>query len=151
MAYAGYAARHRAAREFRHDVVMRVARLQHEQARARKFSFSLFESFRRVFSARLGTVGWVTVSILLLTSLTIWVPKMPRHWTDAGVGPNQPGTVSGPSRVVEQPSDVPAYADNPSGEKLDWQSRSMGRNTLWLPLIQRIVSTGARCIGLHSP
>ena len=121
--------------DFRHNVVMRCARLQHEQSKSRQSRFlTNWDAFLR----RLAPVRAVAIACLgaILAVLLLWVPPSTYEHVAGIFTPSttviSPAEQSRPANAIEA-SPLSMEAER----KQAWQSRKLGRNTLWITVSPR--------------
>jgi hypothetical protein len=108
---------------FRHDVVMRAARIQHERSERRLH----FPDLSGIFSRPLRAVGMVAAATAI--ALTMVRVTIPLNHFNAGMG----GPVSmGSGNVATTDNESSIDENSELGQKQLWQSRHLGRNTIWI-------------------
>ena len=116
--------------DFRHNVVMRCARLQHEQSKSKQPRFLVNWD---AFLGRLAPARAIAIACMgaLLAVLLLWVPPSTFEHVASIFAPT--ATVVNP---VEQPRAANAIEASPlsmeAERKQEWQSRKLGRNTVWI-------------------
>ena len=116
--------------DFRHTLVMRCAKLQHEQSKSKQAGFLLnWDAFvRRLAPARAVAIACMGA---ILAVLLLWVPPSTYEHVASVFTPS--ATVINP---VEQPRPANAIEASPlsmeAERKQEWQSRKLGRNTVWI-------------------
>lgn len=122
---------------FRHDVVMRAARMQHERTRSARqgvFEINWQVLFGRTFPVR--TLAVACASVLLAMILL----KVPTSVYQVAMGVFNPG-----ARIV-QPMEQPVPTSLANASSLDeyeadrknqWMQRTVQRNTLWVTVMRK--------------
>lgn len=111
--------------DFRHNIVMGIARAQHEQilaSRQRSLSARVGAFVSRLVPARAAAVAGVAIAVALV------VLRVPDHVKVSG-----PPLGTGMDYSVQfGQEDPPTDTELAAGPKLEWQSRKLGRNSLWV-------------------
>jgi len=116
---------------FRHDVIVHMARLQHE---SRKGVRSAFLGFNRDFLfGRLIPVRTVAVATAA-AALAIILLKVPQSTYEYFAGVFSPGVQIVDSTETQKPADAIEASPLESGRKFLWQTRKLGRNTVWVTI-----------------
>lgn len=118
---------------FRHDVVMRAARLQHEKAQRRL----RFPDLSSVFARPLRSVGMAVVAVgvaLLMVKVTV-----PLHHFSAGMGTPIPVEYG---ELGSSDSESPWDSSPEMGEMEKWQSRRLDRNSVWITVTPNDTGNG---------
>ncbi len=126
--------------DFRHDVVMQVARIQHERAReAKQGTFGL--SWDYLFG-RLAPVRAIAVACAgaLLAALLLRVPQGMYDYVVQRMGGEQ--AIVGLAEERAPAADAIEASTLYSNVKRDWQSRVLGRNALWISVAANEVAEG---------
>lgn len=124
---------------FRHDVVMRAARMQHEHSREATGAFGLSWDylFGRLVPARAVAIACAGA---VLAALMLRVPQGMYDYVVQQMG-GRPGVVG---MAEQQPAGADAIEASSlySNVKPVWQSRILGRNTLWVSVAASEVGEG---------
>lgn len=128
-----------APQNLRHDVVMRVARIQHEQTKEAKqgvFGLSWDYLFGRLVPVRAIAVACAGA---VLAALLLRVPQGVYDYVAQQMGGDQAIVSLGEERT---PADAIEASTLYSNVKRVWQSRPLGRNTLWVSVAANEVGAG---------
>ena len=121
--------------DLRHTVVMRAARLQHEQTKSRQGRFSINWD---VFLGRLAPARAVAIACTgaILAVLLLWVPPSAYEHMASIFTPS--ATVLNPVETPRLSNAIEASPLSMEAErKQEWQSRKLGRNTVWVSVSPR--------------
>ena len=116
--------------DFRHTVVMRAARLQHEQTKSRQGRFSINWD---VFLGRLAPARAAAIACTgaLLAVLLLWVPPSAYEHVAGIFTPS--ATVINPVESQRPANAIEASPLSMEAErKQEWQSRTLDRNMVWI-------------------
>ena len=124
-------------RSFRHDVVMRAAREQHERARIARRKALSWEAFANRFAPMRGLA--LAAAAAALAIILLRIPESTYvHFT----GMFNPKVEIG--KTVKMPSDAGTSAlrtDSPRKE--EWLARKIGRNSVWITMTPRDNGNGS--------
>lgn len=115
---------------FRHDVIMRMARIQHEQRKAmaqRTPSIHWSAVLQRLLPVRAVAVAGAAVALALL------MLKVPVFYEFVNSGSSQEAVVSSMGQPAAQAGVIEASPLD-SGRKRVWVSRQIDRNTVWVTI-----------------
>lgn len=135
---------------FRHDVVMRVIRAQHEKelaVRERSFAYQSSQFLRKLVPSRNAIMAW---GAILLFFVTVGLPQIAtRHM----IGGLQPGSSMTVEKTVQSGSDhndvgLSSTFSDSSESVSSWKSRKVGRNTLWISITPKQSGDGRIVYGI---
>jgi len=119
--------------DFRHSIVMRAARLQHERTHPKKENtWSLFSIFDQLKCSR--TVSFAGAALVLVVMLLFGGEKMHNALNQNLATGIQPPSVSS--------SDTQGIDVGDSSQKEAWLNRKLGRNTMWVSVNPKLNSDG---------
>lgn len=120
---------------FRHDLIMQLARTQHERERTRRersLSFLFGSLSRKLVPSRAAIAVWGAAALLFVIS---GIPEKALHYANSGFKTTSSISESFNSNATDdgagnRTADTGMSTDN--GAKQVWRSRAIGRNTLWV-------------------
>ncbi|HUV05681.1 MAG TPA: anti-sigma factor [Armatimonadota bacterium] len=126
---------------FRHDVVMSMARVQHEHRKGARLG--LLGSNSDFFLRRFLPVRTITIATAA-AALVIILLRVPQSTYEYFAGMFNPGVRIVDSTGSERAPDAIEASPLESGRKLYWQTRKVQRNTVWVTITPDEGAQGTR-------
>ncbi len=129
--------------DFRHDVVMRIARLQHERS-TKTFAAtqqSIWDMLRIRFSPSMSRVA-LTCAAAVLASFVLKIPQNAYQYVSSALVPGFTVTQNADTDKVSDGLDTSTMHQLSSDRKHEWMSNKLGRNSLWIDVSSKVDTDG---------